>query len=816
MPLLHLSLAFLLGILLAATVALPAVIWFAIAAASLLLAAGVYAWLRRRPYSQVAIRHSPPRRAAHDRFTILHPLALSPDVLSPNLLRILPLLALSALALGAARYQSTQPVLDDPGFIAAHNDTGIPVTLTGVLAEPPDERDTYTNLRLEVETLRPRDGVRHTPVRGLVLARVDPGGDWQYGDRLTLTGLLETPPEDKEFSYRDYLARQGVYSYMPRARAARLEPGQGNPLLAAVYRLKQRALSTVYQLYPDPEASLLAGILLGVETGITPELKDAFRDTGTAHIVAISGFNITIVAAIFTSLFGRLLGKRGGAALAIIAISLYTLLVGADAAVVRAALMGALVILARQINRPQSGLNALTLAAAIMAFANPRVLWDAGFQLSFAATLGLLLYAEPLTNAFRGLASRYLPRSTVQRLTPTVSELFLLTLAAQITTLPVIVYQFQRISLISFLANPLVLPVQPLVMILGGLAVLLGLLALPLGKLLALPAWVLTAYTIRAVEWMAKIPGGVAVLGPVTLPVVVLLFGIIAGLTLAARGRRPPTWGRALASPVSLLVLLVLAALTWRAALSAPDGQLRLTLLDVGPGDALLIRTPTGRWALIDGGPSTLALSNGLGRRIPPGQRQLDFLIVAATGEQNLAALPRVVERFPPASVLWSGLPNRSAASRRLQETLIASQTPIITAQPGHALDLGRGAALRVLAASKTGAVLLLEWGNFRALLPIGLDFDTLDALRMGKAIGPVSVLLLAQNGYAAVNPPAWIANLRPQLVLLSVDAGNRDGLPSPETLAALQGYNLLRSDQNGWIEITTDGKQMWVSAEKR
>ncbi|MEJ2601096.1 MAG: ComEC/Rec2 family competence protein, partial [Anaerolineales bacterium] len=187
---------------------------------------------------------------------------------------------------------------------------------------------------------------------------------------------------------------------MNQASARLLLHDQGNFLLAWVYALKRRALGTVYQIFPDPEASLMAGILLGVETGIPGPVQQAFQATGTSHIIAISGFNITILAGLFSTLFVKLLGKRRrylAAGLSAAAIGLYTIRVGAEAAVVRAALMGALALFARQVGRQQDGLNSLGLVAALMALANPNILWDVGFQLSFMATLGLVLYAEPLT-----------------------------------------------------------------------------------------------------------------------------------------------------------------------------------------------------------------------------------------------------------------------------------------------------------------------------------------------------------------------------------------------------------------------------------
>jgi competence protein ComEC len=266
----------------------------------------------------------------------------------------------------------------------------------------------------------------------------------------------------------------------------------------------------------------------------------------------------------------------------------------------------------------------------------------------------------------------------------------------------------------------------------------------------------------------------------------------------------------------TLAVMGILAVVVWRAALTVPDGRLHLTFIDVGSGDALLIQTPTGRNLLVDGGPSPSKLSDGLGRRLPITHRQLDFLVVAAAGDGQIDALPRTLERFPPHNVLWAGPTAGTHSARELRKVLAESKTPVIPVLAGHVLELGEGARLQVLSAGSRGAVILLEWGAFRALLPIGLDFESMEELQNDLEIVPVAVMLLAESGYAPLNPPEWIDRWNPQLVVLSVAVDDRDGLPNPETLEAVTGYSLLRTDLNGWIHLSTDGEQMWVEVERR
>ena len=311
MPLVWISISFLTGIVIASLFALSAYIWLG---ATLFLVV-LFILLRRPVVSSISILK--PISAAHYLYFIL------------------PV----AFLFGGLWYQFRQPNFD-AFHIAFYNDRSYDILVTGTLAKPPDYRDTYTNLQLNVEAVDSGSG--DMPVQGMVLVRAPALATYEYGQRVRVRGSLKTPPEDEEFSYRDYLARQNIHSYMSIADVTILPGNGGNFFFAQVYKLKAKLLENTYRLYQDPEASLLAGILFGVDTGLTSELQDAFKNTGTAHIIAISGFNIAIIAGIFFSIFKNLFGEKRGAAFAILGIFFYTLLVGAEAAVVRAAFMGSI------------------------------------------------------------------------------------------------------------------------------------------------------------------------------------------------------------------------------------------------------------------------------------------------------------------------------------------------------------------------------------------------------------------------------------------------------------------------------------------
>lgn len=800
-PLLWASVAFLAGIVIAAHVHVSVFVWLTMAFVALVLLGLQPRIWPTAPSASGPSTATPQPPTARGQFSTA----------------LLFFVCLLSLSLGAARYQATVPQ-PDVRQIDWFNDRKYDVLVTGTLTDPPDYRDTYTNLRLRVQAIDV--GTRHFQVGGLLLVRVASNQAYEYGQNLRVRGRLQTPPENEDFSYRDYLARQNIYSYMPVAEATILPGSSANPILAAVYDLKARLLDGVYRIFVDPEASLLAGILLGVDTGLPQTLQQAFKDTGTAHIIAISGFNIAIIAGVFVLIFGRLLGPRRGALMAVIGVAFYTVLVGADPAVVRAALMGGLSLFAVQVGRRQTGLNTLAFVAALMAIWNPYFLWDVGFQLSFFATLGLILYGGPFQSATERFLARYLPPSRAARLAGVLAALVLLTIAAQLTTLPIMAYHFQQISLISFIANPFILPAQPAVMILGGLAVLASLALLPLGRVLALIAWPLTAYTIRMVELFDSVPHGVLYLGGSSLAFVVVFYAVLLGMTFG--GSRLKDLYTSLRQRFSFLTvslvlagLFICALLLWRLQATQPDGKLHITFLSAGSADAVLIQSPTGHSVLIDGGSSVSVLSDALGRRVSPLAPGLDWVMMASTDESQVASLPRVLPRYPPRNALVAGNAGGSFSSRATMEWLDGNSVPVTPAEKGQLFDLGAGALIRVADVSARGATLLVSWDKFHMLLPIGANLDTLDALHNGADIGPVDVVSLAQSGYAPLTPKAWIDNLDPRLVVISVASGDPDGRPDKETLDVLAGRSVLRTDVNGWIDVSTDGTEMWVTVER-
>ena len=731
------------------------------------------------------------------------------------------------LTLGAGRLLLALPHFDETS-LATYNDVGR-VTLEGVVVGEPDEREYYTNLRVQAERLTLPDG-SELDVDGLVLVKTDRYPQRHYGDRVRVEGRLEEPPVFEEFSYREYLARQGIHSLIRRAQITPLAENQAIPLLYYLFTFKRHAQSVIARILPEPQAALLTGILLGVETGIPAGLMDDFSTTGTTHIIAISGFNITIISGIFAGLAQRLFDKRRAVWVAIAGVAIYTIFVGASAAVVRAALMGILYLWGRHLGRPTFAPVSLAAAAIGMTAWNPYTLWDVGFLLSFAATVGLVLYTDSLEKTFERILTRFTSAERAQKVVGLINEALIVTLAAQITTTPIILYYFGRLSLVTLLTNFLILPVQAGVMIWGGIAMLLGLVFLPLGQVVGWVAWVFLTFTIQVVQLTARVPLA-------SLPVktegwmVWGYYALAGGLTwwlAQTKERRGELWAN-LSSRLktkvlvgAAVILLVLAFSVWR---TLPDGRLHVVFLDVGQGDAIFIQTPSGKQVLVDGGPSETALLSQLGHHVPFWDRTLDVMLLTHPDSDHITGLVGVLERYKVSTVIYREMDHESEVYEYWLQLLTAEGATVYQGETGLRLALDEGLEMVVLhpgaelldEANNNSVVTQLSYGQVSLLLPGDIEAQVEEALVGARRDTPLqsTVLKAAHHGSCSSTTQEFLDAVSPEVVVISVGADNRFGHPCEEVLERLDSFSVYRTDEQGAVEFITDGVQMWVETER-
>jgi len=734
-------------------------------------------------------------------------------------------LCLLFLFLGAFRYLVALPHFDET-TLAYYN--GHTVTLEGVVVGEPDLRDRWVKLRLAARRLKVEG--RWREAQGLALVDTHRYPVYSYGDLLQIEGELETPPEFESFSYKDYLARQGVYTLLRYPQIERLAQGQGNRFYAALYPLKDRAQATIRALLPEPEASLLSGILLGRDSEIPKDLWDAFNRTQTTHIIVISGFNIAIVAGLLSHLGQRILGRNRSLYFALSGIVLYTLFVGADPPVVRAAIMGSLYIIAIHLGRQAHALISLVVAAFLMTLLNPFTLWGLGFQLSFAATLGLILFVP----SWQGWLVSHLDSLSWGLLSSglkVLGESIIVTLAAQIWVLPIILHNFRQFSFVSLLSNALIVPAQSGVMILGGVATILGFIVLPLGQVLAWAAWLFLRWTVFVVQLTAQWSWAAVDIGGFSLGLAGLFYGVLLAFWMVRgssfsgqRSEKPPA--KRLPILAILGTLTVVALVVWLALFTLPDGRLHVSFLDVGQGDSILIESPNGHQILIDGGPGPVAVTFALGKALPFWDRSLDLVLLTHPQEDHLVGLIEVLKRYQVGLLLDSGEECASEACGRFWELVEAKEIPYRKAEAGMQVELGDGVRMEVFHpppellrgtgsdVNNNSVVLKVTRGRASLLLTGDIEEEGERALLASGQPLRSLVLKAPHHGAATSSTPPFLREVSPQLVIISVGE-NKFGHPAPETLAKLSSLTTLRTDEEGTIEVVTDGERYWVVTER-
>lgn len=406
-----------------------------------------------------------------------------------------PMLA-GALGIGLAFFAVARTThVPDPSTVDYYAN-GEAVALIGSIVDEPDRRPLQTKYTIGVRGIQINATGGVLPVGGRVLATDRRGWpQYSYGDDVRVRGQLERPEPIETFHYDRYLSRFDVYSVIYRASFDKKGEGRGNMFFGYLFKLKETFEGQINRLLPEPHASFMAGLLTGSRKGIPEHLMEDFNITGLTHIIAISGYNITIVIAIIAGLlFWLPLKKRFFPA--VFAIIAFTLFVGASAAVVRASIMGILGLIALQTGRQSDVRLTVLWTLLIMLLWNPKYLWyDAGFQLSFLAVIGLV-ECGPILNKLFGRLPNVLG----------VREAFFMTISAQIVAVPLIILLFGRISLMAPFANVLVAPLIPLAMLFGFVGTLVSFVSFPLGQIISYPGWSSLDWIVSIAKFFAEIP----------------------------------------------------------------------------------------------------------------------------------------------------------------------------------------------------------------------------------------------------------------------------------------------------------------------
>ena len=746
-------------------------------------------------------------------------------------------LAAALVVLGAVAGQLRLEALDAP---AGRIRDGARVSLRAELVTPPRPGRFGSSAEAEVAAGR---------LRGARLLLRAPGwspfpGGLRAGTELAVSGRVGALASEGRTGFDEHLRRRGVAGELSLEKVRATGRARGG-LAGGLDRMRLRAERAVGAGLPAADAALLRGMVLGQDEAIDPVTREDFRAAGLAHLLAVSGQNVMLLVALALPLL-LAAGVAPHGRLAVLAglIAIYVPLAGAGPSLQRAGVMGLAGLAAMGASRPASRWYALLLAAVVTLAWNPRSAGDPGWQLSFAAVVGILVLGVPLGGVLAGAAHGLLPRragaahgARPGRMLRALADGVAITVAATLATAPLLAHHFGSVPLAGLPANLLALPAVAPAMWLGMVKAALGQAGLTgAAQALGPPAGVAVAYLGALAERFSDIPAGQLRLELPSAAHVVAAYAAIAAAAYAlqrAAGRLPPVhheaaarWRRApRAGRIAVAVALSLVvALAGAAALDRPGAPERLTVrfLDVGQGDATLIQHPDGTAVLFDGGPPEAGVARLIRRA---GVRRLDVVVATHASRDHHGGLLDVLRRFPVGLLVDGGDGTADAGFRALRREAAARGVARVPAIAPLRLALAAG-ALRIEVLSPPprppgpapedpnprAVVAVVRSGEFELLLSADAESEALLPL----ALPDVDAMKVPHHGSADPGLPEVLARMRPELAAIEVGA-NTYGHPTASTLAALRraGVRTYRTDRDGTVALSVDAAGAHVDTER-
>jgi competence protein ComEC len=649
--------------------------------------------------------------------------------------------------------------------------------------------------------------------------------DIQYGSFLSFKGILQSPSDERnpgEFSYRQYLALNNIYASASVFGYSNVSVGSDRDanffFEHIIFPSKNFVVKTIRTVMKGDEANFLIGLLLGDRTDLSEKIKSAFMNTGTIHVLAVSGSHVVLVAEIIFIVVGLLRFSRTPKILiAIVVLIYYMFLTGSTPSVVRATLMIIIFYLGKLFQERTDVYNVLGLSAIIILLLEPKQLFDVGFQLSFSAVFSIV-YFYPKLNALIPKIPEPLEEF---KIITWVWQLFAVSLAAQIGTLPFTAFYFEKISIVSLFANLIVVPLVGLIVTIGLGGALLGILSMWIASSFSEVNDLLAVFTLNFVKWAEQVPYAIvntATFGLKETIIYSLLIGFIFNV-----GNKP------LQKKIIFASFIIVNVLLFSSLNQSSENNLRITFLDVGQGDGAVIQFPTGEVIIVDAGPRTNEFDAGE-KTVAPFLRRngistIDAIITTHPHADHLGGVPYLMQNFSVKKVIDAGQLMQSKlffeynALNRKENHLIEKAGMIFPTENARLYFLHPSKQFIDIDSSngysdlnESSLVFKLQYGNTSFLFSgdaeieaeehiAGIYHDFLDS----------DVLKAGHHGSSTSSSEYFIKAVQPQEVVVSVAKFNKFRHPSKRVIERFHtfGANVYRTDVEGAVIIESDGNHI-------
>jgi len=688
------------------------------------------------------------------------------------------------------------------------------VVIRGYIDSAPEIRDSRVRYILKTEEIWPKEDLgQKKTVRGKILLSVQESDDirlFEYGREIKISGKLNIPKGRTNpggFDYRKYLNHSGVSATI-FAVDRNIYPQKnvkGNIFVKAGLSIREKIVNVINLSLPPQQAGLLNGMLIGYREGLSDEVEDAFSRSGLTHLMAVSGANVAFIMLPLIFIFKKLRFRQNLYNIIIIGILLmFTFITGFEPSVLRAVIMAIVILVGQILKRETDIFTSIAFAAILLLLFNPGSLFNIGFQLSFAATISLVLFYQNLKSM---LNFSFFPEF--------ITDVLASTVAAQIGVLPITVFYFNKVSLISVLSNLIVAPVVEFITIMGSLMALLGQIHIIFSVLIGYCNNALLSFVLFVTKTTAQLPYSVITVSTPSIALVTVYYVAILYLFWYRPKHKSKLNYKYCALAGVVTVMLLALNLLW------PKGM-EVVFLDVGQGDGAFIRTYSGKTVLIDGGPESAGENTVVPFLLDYGAAEIDLVVVSHGHDDHYKGLLPVLENFKVENIIIPDIDIDEGLSDVL-EIAQKRKIPVEKCGRGDVITLDKKTYIDVLHpkegtyfsesdTNNNSLVLKLNFKDVSILFTGDIEKEAERLICEDDVNLSADVLKIAHHGSATSSTGVFLDSVNPDVAVISVGKNNF-GHPSKEVLERLdiRDIYVLRTDISGAIVLKTFGEKIRI-----